>query len=70
MSELLTPEEAAKIMGRAVTTLQSMRSNGGGPKFIKVGHRTVRYKREDIMAWLEQRTFNNTTEEAQKRGRV
>jgi excisionase family DNA binding protein len=50
--ELLTPEEAAELLKLSVYHLARLRREGGGPAYSKVGHRTVRYSRVDIDAWL------------------
>lgn len=49
---LLTTEQAARIVGRAVATLESMRVRGGGPKFRKIG-RSVYYAEPELLEWLE-----------------
>jgi len=66
MSDLLTPEQAAELMSRSVLTLQDMRTKGGGPKYVKLGHRTIRYRREDIEAWINARVFSNTAEASKR----
>jgi predicted DNA-binding transcriptional regulator AlpA len=37
------------------TTLQALRSKGGGPPFAKLGHRVV-YRLEDVERWIQERT--------------
>lgn len=50
---LLTTEEAAKALNLSKTWLEQLRSAGrGGPKFVRLG-RAVRYRPEDLTAWLE-----------------
>ena len=51
--ELLTPEEAARLLRRAKRTLETWRYRGYGPPWVRVG-RTPMYRRRDIEAWLEQ----------------
>lgn len=53
---LLSTDDAAMYIGLAVPTLKEMRIKGKGPKFCKIG-RTVRYKREDLDAWID--TFHS-----------
>ncbi|MFD8945266.1 helix-turn-helix transcriptional regulator [Streptomyces californicus] len=54
--ELLTPQEASAVVKLSVYTLRDKRSQGRGPRFIKLspgrGGR-IRYRRRDIDAWLE-----------------
>jgi predicted site-specific integrase-resolvase len=52
---LMTPAEASAYTGYAVGTLRKWRSTGEGPSFIGRGH-GVRYRPEDIDAWLDART--------------
>jgi excisionase family DNA binding protein len=51
---MLDVVEAAKLLGVPRRTLDLWRYVGRGPAFYKVGGR-VRYKKEDIEAWLETR---------------
>lgn len=65
MTIFLTPDEVAVRLRLKKSTLQSMRSKGGGPAYTKIGHRTVVYRLVDVEAWENQRKFNNTAEEKQ-----
>jgi len=42
--------------------LQSWRYKGGGPAFIRISARCVRYRRSDIDKWLSDRVAHNTVE--------
>jgi len=54
-NKLLTPEEAAPLIGVTPGTLQVWRSTNRYPlKYVKAG-RLVRYRREDIQAFIESR---------------
>lgn len=53
MQSLLTEVEVANILGVAVPTLRNWRHLGKGPRFLKVGQRIVRYRRDDIEAFLQ-----------------
>lgn len=56
--ELITDTEAAKVLGVTVGTLQVWRSKNRYPlKYVKVG-RLIRYRREDILAFIEHRTIS------------
>lgn len=58
-AELLSEKEAAKTLCLATNTLQVWRSTGRyGLPFIKIGSK-VRYRREDLQKWLEDRTRSN-----------
>lgn len=57
-SQLLSPEGACAYLGGdkplAVASLADWRHRGYGPRWCKIGH-LVRYRREDLDAWLETR---------------
>lgn len=59
----LTPKEVAERLKVKVTTLQALRTRGGGPAFIKLGYNRVRYSLKDIEAWESQRRYNCTSEQ-------
>lgn len=49
---LMTPQEVADFLALPVLTLQTWRAKRTGPRAYRVG-RHVRYRREDVQAWLE-----------------
>lgn len=51
---LLTPQEVADFLQVPVATVALWRSQRTGPRGYRVG-RHVRYRREDVEAWLAQR---------------
>ena len=55
MSELLTTEEAAKAVGVSSMTMRRYRTNGGGPPFIRMGPKLIRYSAESLRAWVASR---------------
>jgi len=61
-AQLLTPDQAAAYMGLAVATLQRQRTEGTGPRFIKLGKRRVAYREADLLAWLEGRVADSTAD--------
>jgi excisionase family DNA binding protein len=58
---LLSTKEAARLLGVHPNTLSKWRIRGTGPRFIKAGN-MIRYRKSDIEAWLQNRTYSNTTE--------
>lgn len=50
---LLKQSMVAELTGLAESTLKKYRMTGEGPRFIKMNHRTVRYRAEDVCAWLD-----------------
>ena len=52
-SNYLTTDEAAMILGHCRSTLEKWRHLGGGPKFYKIGKRSIRYKIDDLTTFAE-----------------
>ena len=44
---------AAQFLDHSTRTLQGWRSRGGGPKYIRVSGRSVKYRRCDCKEWFE-----------------
>ncbi|RYG91017.1 DNA-binding protein [Loktanella sp. IMCC34160] len=61
---MMTEVEAADVLCYTVRALQNWRHRGGGPKFVKVSARSVRYRRRDLLAWINDRTVQHTSEAA------
>jgi hypothetical protein len=53
--ELVTESRAAEIFGVSLRTLQGWRRNGTGPEFIRLSCRSIRYRRADLVAWVNER---------------
>ncbi|MCU0825880.1 MAG: helix-turn-helix domain-containing protein [Tabrizicola sp.] len=49
----MSPEVAAKYLDSSPWTLSDWRFKGKGPKYIRVGQRMVRYRKEDLDAFME-----------------
>jgi predicted DNA-binding transcriptional regulator AlpA len=54
LESLLNEFDVARITGMSIATVRRWRLFGAGPKYLKLGA-AVRYKRDDISAWLESR---------------
>jgi predicted DNA-binding transcriptional regulator AlpA len=61
MDELLNTEQVAKRCGLSEMTVRKWRMTGEGPRFIRLG-RAVRYRLNDLEAFLAGRAFSTTTE--------
>jgi hypothetical protein len=57
----LNVKEAAAYIPCAQSTLNKLRSTGGGPEFIKIGSRVL-YDIRDLDKWLEDRKRSSTAE--------
>ena len=60
----LTPKLAADFTSISVQELERLRREGGGPPFYRPPNspRLVRYKVEDICAWMDSFKVSNTAE--------
>lgn len=61
----LNSQEAADILRISIRTLERMRVEGSGPRYLKAGQGTrsrVLYRPADLDAWLESRCFTSTSE--------
>jgi excisionase family DNA binding protein len=63
MDDLLTTDQLAALCGLSPRTLEKLRVTGGGPIFIRLG-RAIRYRREDIEAWIRGHSRRNTSEDS------
>jgi len=61
---LVNEKEAAAFLGYTVRALQNWRIRGGGPKFVKVSARSVRYRFRDLLEWSESLIVSSTSEVA------
>lgn len=52
---LLSEVQASDLLFLSVRTLQTWRSKGCGPAFVRAG-RAVRYRRCDLVAWIDLNT--------------
>lgn len=59
---VLTPKQAAAHLGVTVAHLQRLRSEGGGPKFCRLGKRRLAYRASDLSDWLEQNCASSTSQ--------
>ena len=62
--QLLNEVEAAEFLGYTIRALQNWRVRGGGPRFVKVSARSVRYQRRFLLDWITAHTVANTSEAA------
>ncbi len=67
---LLKQRQAASLIGVSERTLECWRSRGGGPPFVKISRRAVRYRRKDIDQWVAERVQYSTSEELRPARRV
>lgn len=56
----LRPQEVADLIGVKKNTLWAWRASGRGPAYIRTGSRTVRYRRSDVDAWMDQNRYGES----------
>ncbi len=59
---LLYTVEAAFLLGLSSRTVEALRLRGGGPPYIQVTPKAVRYRRRDLDAWLDARRRKSTSD--------
>jgi predicted DNA-binding transcriptional regulator AlpA len=62
IERLMTATEAGALLAMTRGALAQLRYMGTGPKFVKLGGRSVRYRREDLEEWVARRTRTSTSQ--------
>ena len=60
MNPLMNAREAAAKLRLSVRTLDRLRVEGGGPRYLKL-RRSIRYRQMDLDRWLDRRSFDSTS---------
>jgi hypothetical protein len=58
---MLLPVEAAHVLGLSHRTLESWRVRGGGPPFVRISARVVRYRRGSLLHWASEHQRQSTS---------
>ena len=71
---ILRTPEAAALLGMSRQWLETGRSSGFGPKFTRIGSRSIGYRMSDLRAYLDERSRYRCTSEyprkQKKRGKA
>jgi len=59
-NRLLRTMAAAEHLTLAPSTLERFRQQGRGPRFVRLGGRAIRYRFEDLEAWIDDPDTNET----------
>lgn len=59
---LASRQEVADEYGLTVRYLELAAHRGDGPPMVKISRRMVRYRRDDIEAWLAEHRIDNSAE--------
>ena len=63
---LLTEDQVAQVLNVSNRTLQTWRLRGGGPKFVRISSRCIRYQPCDVAAYINQRIVVSTSDPGQQ----
>lgn len=59
---LIDEAAAAAFMGLTVRCLQGWRYRGGGPEYVRVSARCIRYRRRDLRAFADAKVRTSTSD--------
>jgi len=51
------------LLGHTPRALQDWRMRGSGPRYVKISARSVRYRRQDLELWAEERIRTSTSDD-------
>lgn len=54
--QLLTTDAVAEILGVSTRTVEDWRLDEIGPPVTRLGRRTIRYRSDQLVAWIAQRS--------------
>ena len=60
--ELIDERPASEFVNLKPRTLQGLRYRGGGPPFVRLSARCVKYRRIDLLRWAEARLRTSTSD--------
>ncbi len=61
-NDLLNTAELSAEFGVSKQWTEIGRSRGYGPPFVRLGPRCIRYRRKDVLRWLESRVYARTAD--------
>ena len=59
---LIGEKKAAEFVDLTVRTMQALRQRGGGPVYVRISSRCVKYRRIDLRTWAERRLRSSTAD--------
>ena len=60
-TELRSTRQVAEFLGVSPRTLEDWRLRGGGPRFVRMGSRVVRYRPREVARWIADREVASTS---------
>ncbi len=62
LDSLVRQEKAAIILEVTPRCLENWRHRGGGPSYVRISARCIRYRRSDLNKWIEERVRTSTSD--------
>lgn len=62
--QYIDDEKAADLLGVSRSWLRKLRVSGGGCRYSVLGHRAIRYRVGDLLAWAAAKSAKSTSERA------
>ena len=62
--EYMSVQDVAAYTSLTPDFWNKLRCDGGGPRYVKISARVIRYRRSDVDAWMEERMRLSTFQEA------
>tara|TARA_A100001037_G_scaffold212857_1_gene190807 strand:+ start:1776 stop:2036 length:261 start_codon:yes stop_codon:yes gene_type:complete len=59
---LIDEKAAADFLGLCDRSLQNMRQRGGGPRYVRISSRCIRYRRIDLANYADERIRKSTSD--------
>jgi len=69
-NQLMKTEEAGRYLGLSSSLLNKLRLTGGGPVFVRLAGRAIRYRKADLDAWVAASLMASTSQEPGQAGAV
>jgi hypothetical protein len=63
---LIGEREGGAFLNLTDRTMQAYRQRGGGPKYVQISSRCIRYRRFDLKVWTESRLRASTSDDGQE----
>lgn len=63
-NSLINEKAAAQFLGMTHRWMQSKRYNGGGPVFVRISQRCIRYRRIDLKEYADQQLRSSTSDQS------
>lgn len=60
---LINEDDAARFLSLSPRTLQAFRQKGGGPEYVRISSRCIRYRRSELKAWSDARVQTSTSQD-------